>query len=221
MSACCTLVIALSTPSAAAAEAATPAASMTTAQAPNSATVTNIKVNGQFAEMLLLDTNTNGFLAASKDEVANTSALDFSYAFIDPANPDQAILIAGAGEIPNSAFTITTTARVTTAHLAMTTTFPIIRCVLNLITADFACAPGTPSSFDLTWVPNGLGTSSANTTQVDTFGPVTTRIKGTFTSKTTNVNGTWDAHRATNLAGSVLNTDSSTMTRQITVAPNP
>ena len=78
MSACCTLVIALSTPSAAAAEAATSAASMTTAQAPNSATVTNIKVNGQFAEMLLLDTNTNGFLAASKDEVANTSALDFS-----------------------------------------------------------------------------------------------------------------------------------------------
>src|SRR6266852_2922819 len=89
MSAWCVLGIALPTTSALAV-AATASAS-TLEQALKSATVTNIKVNGQFAEMLLLDANTNGFLAASKDEVANTSALDFSYAFIDPANPDQAI----------------------------------------------------------------------------------------------------------------------------------
>ncbi len=49
-------------------------------QAPNDATVTKIKVNGQFANVLLVDTNTNGGLTASKDQIANTSALNFSYA---------------------------------------------------------------------------------------------------------------------------------------------
>jgi len=92
-------------------------ASVEMTQAPNGTTVTKINVNGHFADTFLLDGNTSGSLTASKDEIANTSALDFSYANLDPTNPDLIILIQGAGAIPNSAFTITST----TAHLVLTT----------------------------------------------------------------------------------------------------
>jgi hypothetical protein len=114
-------------------------ASVDTTQAPNGATVTKIKVNGQFAEVFLVDPNTNsdGGLVASKDQVVNTSGLDFTYGLDDPTNPEQVILILGAGAIPNSAFTITST----TAHLAVTvtnsTSYLLISCVINRVTGDF------------------------------------------------------------------------------------
>ena len=165
VSALCVLDIALPTTSAAAAAEPTGPVSMTMSQAPNRATVTDIKVNGQFAELLLVDTDgiaTNGVLTASKDIVANTSALDFSYAYVDPTNQDQVILIVGAGEIPNTALTITATiAHTSTAHLAVTVTsstaFMLNRCVINLATGLFECAPPASKSFDLTWTTNGLG----------------------------------------------------------------
>src|SRR5262249_58049418 len=134
-------------------------AEVVTTQDSNGAETTKITVNGRAAETFLNDPdfNTNGGLTASKDQVANTSALDFSYAFTDPTNPDQVILIQGAGEIPNSAFTITST----TAHLVVTTTssFLVIRCVINLNTGFFECDPTTPKSFDLTWGVNGFGST--------------------------------------------------------------
>ena len=79
----------------------------TTEQDVHHQNVTRIVVNGQFAEVLLVDnaTSTNGGLTASHDEVAGTSALDFSWASPDPSNADQVIMYQGAGNIPNSAFT--------------------------------------------------------------------------------------------------------------------
>lgn len=67
-----------------------------------SSTITRINVNGKFATVFLVDagTHTFGSLTASKDQIANTSALDFSYGYPDPGNPtDQIILISGAGAI--------------------------------------------------------------------------------------------------------------------------
>src|SRR4051794_25497113 len=90
----------------------------------NGGTVTTIKVNGKFATALLVDTDINGSIGASRDSVANTSALDFSYAFPKPTDPNIAVLIEGAGEIPNSALTSTTT----TMHLNVTTSFPVNLC---------------------------------------------------------------------------------------------
>jgi hypothetical protein len=83
-------------------------AGVQTTQALNGATVTTIRVNGLSADMFLIDnaTGTNGFLNASRDEIANTSALDFSYVTPEP-DPNFVVLIQGAGPIPNSAFTIT------------------------------------------------------------------------------------------------------------------
>jgi hypothetical protein len=187
----------------------------------HSATVTKIKVNGLFAQTFLFDPalNAQGGLVASKDQIDNTSALDFSYAIPDPTNPDQVILFQGAGEIPNSAFTITQT----TAHLAVTTSasYFINRCVINTVTGSFVCAPGTPKSFDLTWVKNGVGTTTEKTTRVDTIGPVTTKLKGDFTIKTANVNGTWDGFSNVNVMGTLQDTQSMTFIREITVAANP
>jgi hypothetical protein len=68
-------------------------ASVETTQAPNGAKVTKIRVKGLFAFAFLNDGDTNGFLNASKDQITNTSALDFSYAFPDPTSPDFVILI--------------------------------------------------------------------------------------------------------------------------------
>jgi hypothetical protein len=63
------------------------------------ATNTHIKVNGKFATVFLVDPDAgiNGSLSASKDQVANTTGLDFGYGFANPANPEQVILILGAG----------------------------------------------------------------------------------------------------------------------------
>jgi hypothetical protein len=167
-------------------------ASVERTQAPNGATTTKIKVNGQFAELFLIDGNTHGALVVTKDQVTNTSAIDFSYATPDPTNPDQVILTQGAGAIPNSTFTITST----TAHLMVTVSnsasFLINHCIINTVTGSFDCSSlGTPKSFNLTWVVDGLGTVDETTKRVETMGPVTTKFKGTFTIETANVNGTW------------------------------
>lgn len=66
-----------------------------TTQAPNGDMVTRIKVNGQSADTFLhdADTNATGGLNDSKDRIANTSGLDFSYAFPHATDPDLVILM--------------------------------------------------------------------------------------------------------------------------------
>ena len=113
-------------------------AGVVTAQASTGATVTRIQVHGLFAFTYLLGGNTHGALNASRNQIADTSGLDFSYADPDPTNPDQVIFIQGAGSIPNSALTLTSTA----AHLAVTTTnsssFILNRCIINIVTGTAA-----------------------------------------------------------------------------------
>jgi hypothetical protein len=187
----------------------------TTEQAVHHQNVTKIVVNGQFAEVLLVDnaTSTNGGLTASHDEVAGTSALDFSWAFPDPSNADQVIMYQGAGNIPNSAFTTS----LTTAHLHVTTPFQVTRCVINNTTGDSTCAPSTPITFDLTWTRNGVASTTEKTKRIETLGPVTTKFKGEFSSVTANTSGQWDTHTATNLSGTLLDTESTTTIREITM----
>src|SRR5262245_22682202 len=71
----------------------------------NGGTVTRIRTNGHVAQVNLDDGDTRGFLLASRDQASGTSALDFSYAAINPDNPDIIFLWQGAGEIANGAFT--------------------------------------------------------------------------------------------------------------------
>ena len=166
--------------------------------------------------MFLVDTDADGFLNASRDQIANTSALDFSYVIHLP-DPDSVILIQGAGAIPNSSFQITATS----ARLQVTTPFPVNRCVVNFVDGTFECAETTPSTFDLTWVSNGIGSQFRKITEILTLGPVKTRIKGQFVSRMANVNGTWDGHTAVDQPGNVVDTENTTVTREITMEASP
>src|SRR5881394_2415284 len=113
-----------------------PESTASTSQAVQQNTM-QIRVNGASATVLLFDTDgTNGFLTVTQDQIANTSALDFSYATPDPSDPDFANLYQGAGEIPNAAYTLSASA----AHLALTTPPPFVtHCRVNLVTGEFTC----------------------------------------------------------------------------------
>lgn len=151
------------------------------------------------------------------DEITNTSAMDFSYAFPHPIDPDLVILLQGAGEIPNSALTITTTA----AHLAVTTPFPILRCVVSLSTGEFTCGFTTSITFDLTWTANGFIQVHEKVKREETVGPVTSKLQGEYDQRSARVTGTWDGHPATNVLGNLIDTRSTTAIREIIVEPNP
>ena len=194
-------------------------AGVETTQAPNGTTVTKITVNGLFASVILVDAGSeiNGGLTASKDQVANTSALDFSYAFPDHTRENTVIIIQGGGQIPNSAFTVTSDS----AHLAVTTPFPVNRCAINSVTGDGVCDFRTPITFDLTWTANGFSTVDEKTKRTETLGPLITKFDGAFTNVSAAVNGTWDGHASKDLLGDLFDTKSRTLLREITLAPHP
>jgi hypothetical protein len=176
---------------------------------------TVINVNGNSATVMLFDTDgTNGFLTVTEDQIAGTSALDFSYAAPDPNDPNFAILYQGAGQIPNSAYTQTAT----TASLNFTTggSYEATRCVVDLTFGTFVCAPAEPLTFHLTWTQNGFGTIHEKCKREETMGPVTTKINTEFTTVTANVSGTYGAHTASNLSGELTDSENKTYIREIT-----
>ena len=186
------------------------------AKATGGGTKTTIRMNGLSADTFLVEesTNTNRFLNVGRDRIANTTMLDFSYATPDTVNPEIVYLIHGSGEIPNSALTISSM----TAHLAVTTAFPVNYCAVNLVTADFNCEDSTPITFNLTWVKNGYGSLHEKTQRTETFGPVTIKYKAEYDSVTAKVNGIWSGHYASELFGNLVDTKNNTNTREITVA---
>ena len=189
-------------------------ASNATKQGP---TNTKIRVHGLSTLTFLNDGDTNGFLNVGRDEIANTTAIDFSYATPDPYDPETVILVQGAGEIPNSTFSI----NLTEARLAVTTPFPSHRCVVNIVTAYFDCDDGVPITFDLTWAMNGIGVIREKTDRTETFGPLTTKFKGEYEERTATVNGTWTEHTASDLIGYLADSKNKTNSREITLEGNP
>ncbi len=177
-----------------------------------------IKINGLSSDTFLFDadTGTNGFLNVGRDEIANTTTLDFSYTTPSPTDPEIVYFINGMGEIPNSSFTI----NATTANLTVTTDFPVNSCVVNLVTADYNCETGNPINFDLTWIKNGYGSIRERTQLTQTDGPVTVKFKGEFESVTAIVNGTWTGHTATNLFGNLVDSKNQTNIREVTTSAN-
>lgn len=181
-------------------------------------TTTTISVNGRSATAALLDDEgTNGFLAATEDQIAGTFGLDFSWATPDPTNPLVAILYQGAGTIPTGALTFTNTS----AHLALTTPadYSVIRCEVDLEFGTSVCVPTTPVTFNMTWTQNGFGRIEEKTKRKEIMGPVTTKINAEFVTLTANVNGTWGGRSYPNLNGDLTDSESKTYIREITVAP--
>jgi hypothetical protein len=189
------------------------------ALAPHGPTVTKMRENGLSSNTFLFDaaTNTNGFLNVARDEVANITTIEFSYATPDTVDPEIVILVQGIGEMPNSAFTISPT----TAHLAGTTPFPNHRCVVNIVTAYFDCADGEPITFDLSWVKNGMEIIQEKVQRTQTIGPLTIKFKGEFESVTATVNGAWTGHLAADMIGNLIDNKSNTNIREVTMAAHP
>ena len=183
------------------------------------ASVTTIQVNGRFGFVLLNEGDeTNGSLNASKDQLTNTTGLDFAYVEPHPTDPDILVFIQGAGAIPNSAFSINGQA----AELHVTTTFPISRCEVNQVTGEIiVCGAGTAVRFDLGWANDHFGESHEKTKRREVFGPVTTKFEGEFKSRSAIINGTWTGHTGTDMTGNLLQTVSTTITREITVDTGP
>src|SRR5262245_28625873 len=187
----------------------------------NGATVTKIRTNGRFADVILSDDGFNGFLTVSRDQISDTTALDFSFAVRNPDNPDIVFFWSGAGTIPNSAFTAN--ANWSSAHLAVTTptTYPVTFVVVNFVTGESTVAPWTPMTFDLTWKRNSFQTIFERVERLETFGPVTVRFAGAFSLETTSVSGTWDGHTMSGGNGDLLDTRGNTVEREIMIDPNP
>jgi hypothetical protein len=181
------------------------------------ATVTRLRVNGLSSDTSFADadTGTNGFLNVGRDEIAGTTALDFSYA-TPTADPDIILLIQGAGEIPNSAYTTTHT----TAQLTVVTPFPVIRCDVNFVTAEFSCVDGNPVTFDLTWTLNGFSLVQEHVNRTETIGPLSIRSNGSYVQRSALVNGAWTDNVATNMSGNLLDTRNVTVLREITIRRN-
>jgi hypothetical protein len=202
---------------------------LTVSAAQADARKTTIKINGQFATVFLVDpaAGINGDLTASKDNVANTSALDFLYEFANPANPEQIIRIIGAGTIPNDAFTITNGAHMT-AQLSVTVSdsppsFSLQSCIVDLNAGTVDCSPTSPESFAFTWTANGFATVDEKTGLTQTFGPVTEHVQGEFLSQSADSAGTWAGHTNADSASrtaTLSDTHNTDVTRDITVPPN-
>jgi hypothetical protein len=182
-------------------------------------TVTVIRQNGLNSDTLLNDPNTgtNGFLQVSRDELNNTTAIDFSYA-TPTSDPILILITQGAGTIPNSAYTQTDTV----AHLTLATTpFPLTRCTVNTDTGEFTCVTGGPSiAWNLTWQANGFQIIEQFTRRKEILGPLTTKFKGDFTERSAVINGTWNGNTAVNLSGHLTDTQGTTITREITMEMN-
>lgn len=179
------------------------------------ATVTRIRVNGlsTFVNLIEPDSGTSGFLTASKDQIANTSALDFAYATPSATDPDIIILTQGAGAIPNEAFVASSTS----AQLTLTTPFPTTRCEVSLETGEFDCAAGDPIAFDLSWASNGFSVITERTKRTEQLGPVITKSVGEFEERSANIAGSWGGFTTSDMAGNILDTESRSSTREITV----
>jgi hypothetical protein len=154
------------------------------------------KLNFRDAFTILSGDDLNGFVSVARNEIARTTFLTFAYAFPDASDPSIiALYFAGQGEIPNSAFNITSTS----ARLTVTTTDSlfVLRCVITGIIGlpgggGYTCAPSTtPVTFDLTWTKDGYGSIYATGKSVETVGSAVTRYQREDNRVTAKASGTW------------------------------
>lgn len=116
--------------------------------------VTVVRSNGNsvFANLVDPATGSSGFLSVSRDAVAGTTALDFAWATPVPGDPRHVVLVQGAGEIPQAAFT----AGRDGAQLNVVTPFETLRCLVDIEEGSFDCVPGQPLAFALSWTRDGF-----------------------------------------------------------------
>jgi hypothetical protein len=184
-------------------------------------TVTKIKENGRGALAFTYDsaTDTTGYINVVQDQVAHTVSLDFTFVSPDAADPNLAIYVQGAGQIPTTAFSFDSKS----ARLVLTTPddFMVNRCAVDTITGEYTCAPGSSVTFDLAWLRDRFMTIREKIQKTETYGPVTTSYDGEYLMLAATVHGMWAGITSTNMAGYLLDTDSKTFIREVKLAANP
>ena len=176
------------------------------------------RTNGRDAFSFLAGDGLNGFVSVLRDEIAHTTLLTFGYAFPYPGDPSATLVFQGQGEIPNDAFTISSSA----ARLKVTTpdTFAVLRCVITGVVGGggtVTCQPASsPVTFDLTWNVDGFGTLRETAAVVETVGPITTRSQRQFNRLSAVAAGMWiddEVHSGTQMTGSLTNFQNATIAR--------
>lgn len=115
-------------------------------------TVIRSKGSSVFANLVDPGTQSSGFLSVARDAVAGSTVLDFAWATPVPGDPRHVVLVQGAGEIPQAAFT----AGRDGAQLNVVTPFETLRCLVDIEEGSFDCVPGQPLAFALSWTRDGF-----------------------------------------------------------------
>lgn len=201
--------------------AASSAAGVTRSSGPDGAVTTRIQQNGPsvFANLYDDASGTSGFLSASLDRNATSAALDFSFVTPSTSNPDLVILVQGSGEIPASALSVA--ANLETARLVATTTFPTIRCEIDLISGEFACEDGDSVAFDLAWTRTGAWDVAEVINRRESIGPVKITQHGQYQKRAAKIEGTWSDYVAAEMDGDLFDTRGTTVIREIVVTARP
>lgn len=181
--------------------------------------VSVIRSNGSsvFANLVDPATQSSGFLSVSRDAVAGTTALDFAWATPVPGDPRLVVLVQGAGEIPNAAFTVDRDG----AQLNVVTPFDTVRCVVDIEDGAFDCASAPALAFALSWARIGLEREWRQTVSEVRMGPLTVRSQGQFELTGATVHGSFGGLPTSGALGNLIDTKGASVTREVRMRAAP
>lgn len=181
--------------------------------------VTVVRSNGSSAFANLFDpaTQSSGFLTVSRDAIAGTTTLDFAWATPVPGDPRHVVLVQGAGEVPNAAFTVDHDG----AQLNVLTPFETVRCLVDIEDGNFDCAGAPALDFALRWSRIGLEREWQQTVSEVRMGPLTVRSRGQFERTAAAVDGRFGGLSTTGASGNLFDTRGASVTREVRMKTAP
>lgn len=179
-------------------------------------TVIRSKGSSAFANLFDPATQSSGFLNVARDAVAGTTMIDFAWATPVPGDPRHVVLVQGAGEIANAAFTVDRDG----AQLNVLTPFETVRCLVDIEDGVFDCAPAPALAFALSWTRIGQQREWRHTVSEVRMGPLTVRSQGQFEVNLASVAGTFAGLPATGGFGDLLESRGASVTREVRMKTN-
>jgi hypothetical protein len=181
--------------------------------------VTVVRTNGSsvFANLVDPSTQSSGFVTVSRDAVAGSTALDFAWATPVPGDPRHVVLVQGAGEIPNGAFTVGRDG----AQLNLVTPFETVRCLVDIEDGTFDCTGAPALAFELSWTRNGFETLWEQRVSDYRLGPLQVRQQGQFEERSATVTGTFGGFPTSGGVGKLIDTRGASATREVRMKSTP
>lgn len=178
-----------------------------------------VRTNGRsvFANLFDPATQSSGFLTVSRDVIAGTTALDFAWATPVPGDARHVVLVQGAGEIPNAAFTVDRDG----AQLNVVTPFETVRCLVDIEDGTFDCTSGPAQAFTLSWARIGLEREWQQTVSEIRMGPLTVRSQGQYELTSATVAGALGGLPTSGALGNLIDTKGASVTREVRMKTAP